>query len=89
MPHFYEYIVILFFFFLQREADFLQRISSHRASTFSKFEDDYYGESIKSLSDYRQWVREQQKKRRIEEKLEGKDESVKEKLEERTAEAHW
>ncbi|XP_062514125.1 uncharacterized protein LOC134189770 isoform X1 [Corticium candelabrum] len=44
-----------------READFLARISRHRASSNSRYEDDFYGDSIKSLSDYRQWIRRQQR----------------------------
>ena len=59
----------------QREADFLERITSRRASTYSKFEDDYYGENIKNVSDYRQWLREQQKKQRIADKYDSKEES--------------
>jgi import inner membrane translocase subunit TIM23 len=45
----------------EREADFLARISKHRAATNNRYEDDYYGESVKTLSDYRQWVRRQQR----------------------------
>ena len=60
---------------LQREADFLGRIASQRASTYSKFEDDYYGENIKNVSDYRQWLREQQKKQRIGDKYDRKEHS--------------
>eukprot|EP00118_Oscarella_pearsei_P003658 m.15231 g.15231 ORF g.15231 m.15231 type:complete len:216 (+) comp26251_c0_seq1:23-670(+) len=52
----------------QRNADFLSRIQAHRSSDFSKFEDDYYGESIRSLSDYRQWIRTQQRKKKDAEK---------------------
>ncbi|CAB4002111.1 presequence translocated-associated motor subunit pam17, mitochondrial-like [Paramuricea clavata] len=52
----------------EREADFFQRLESHRTDAFSKFEDDFYGESIKTLSDYRQWVRQMQRKKREEEK---------------------
>ena len=58
---------------LQREADFLERIAARRASSYSKFEDDYYGENIKNLSDYRQWLREQQKKQRMAEKYDSKE----------------
>ena len=46
---------------MQREADFLARISKYRATTNSRYEDDYYGESVKTLSDYRQWLRRQQR----------------------------
>ncbi|KAK3728840.1 hypothetical protein QZH41_007644 [Actinostola sp. cb2023] len=70
-----------------REVDYLERISSKRAASFSKFEDDYYGESIKTLSDYRQWLREQEKKRKANEKFEKKSEKE-EQGEERTAEAN-
>lgn len=58
---------------LQREADFLERIAARRASSYNKFEDDYYGENIKNLSDYRQWLREQQKKQRMAEKYDSKE----------------
>ncbi|XP_046852712.1 presequence translocated-associated motor subunit PAM17, mitochondrial-like [Xenia sp. Carnegie-2017] len=54
---------------LERETDFLQRLEKHRTDAFSKFEDDFYGESIKTLSDYRQWVRQMQRKKRDEEKF--------------------
>lgn len=46
-----------------RDIDFLQRLDRYRFGADSKFEDDYYGESIKNLSDYRQWVRTQQRKK--------------------------
>jgi len=46
-----------------READFLNRLDRHRFIGDSKFEDDFYGGSIKNLSDYRQWVRLHQKKK--------------------------
>ena len=47
----------------EKDKDFLKRLEKHRFSQDSKFEDDYYGESIRTLSDYRQWVRTQQRKR--------------------------
>jgi len=75
-------LVIPILILLQREADFLQRITANRAASFSKFEDDYYGESIKTLSDYRQWLREQQKKKKIDEKFQKSQE------EEKTAETN-
>ena len=53
----------------ERDADFLQRLEKYRFQGDSKFEDDYYGESIKTLSDYRQWVRTHQKKRETSEKF--------------------
>lgn len=65
----------LFFHVLQREADFLERVAARRASSNSKFEDDYYGESIKNVSDYRQWLREQQKKQNITDKYDNKEQS--------------
>ena len=60
---------------LQRQGDFLERIASRRASSYSKFEDDYYGENIKNVSDYRQWLREQQKKQKMAEKYDSKEEA--------------
>eukprot|EP00112_Aurelia_sp_Birch-Aquarium-sp1_P026905 Seg985.1 transcript_id=Seg985.1/GoldUCD/mRNA.D3Y31 product="Presequence translocated-associated motor subunit pam17 mitochondrial" protein_id=Seg985.1/GoldUCD/D3Y31 len=60
---------------LEREKDFLERIQKHRFASFSKFEDDYYGESIKNLSDYRQWLRTQQKKADRDKKFSGEKES--------------
>ncbi len=48
---------------MQRETDFLKRLQKHRYSDVSKYEDDYYGEKVLSLSDYRQWVRQQQKRK--------------------------
>lgn len=50
-------------------------MAARRASSYSKFEDDYYGESIKTVSDYRQWLREQQKKQTMMEKYDSKDQS--------------
>lgn len=47
---------------MDKDTDFLQRLEKHRFGSDSKFEDDYYGESIRTLSDYRQWVRTQQRK---------------------------
>ncbi|EDV24376.1 uncharacterized protein TRIADDRAFT_56126 [Trichoplax adhaerens] len=49
----------------EREKDFLQRIEANRVSRSygtSKYEDDYYGDTIVTLSDYRQWLRKQQQK---------------------------
>lgn len=51
------------FVFVQRETDFLKRLQKQRYSEVSKYEDDYYGEKVLSLSDYRQWVRQQQKRK--------------------------
>jgi len=53
-----------------RDRDFLQRLEKYRFGGDSHFEDDYYGESIKNLSDYRQWVRTHQKKKQNYEKYE-------------------
>jgi len=48
-----------------RDADFLSRLDKHRfvGDSSETFEEDFYGESIKSASDYRQWVRQHQRKR--------------------------
>ena len=59
----------MYYFPQQREKDFLERIQNKRFASFSKFEDDYYGESIRNLSDYRQWLRTQQKKATADEKF--------------------
>lgn len=74
--HFYHALMLAFFIpihytyvdssnliHFQREADFLKRLEKHRYSEVSKYEDDYYGERVRTLSDYRQWVRQQQKRR--------------------------
>lgn len=47
----------------QRDGDFLKRLQKYRYSEGSKYEDDYYGDKILTLSDYRQWVRQQQRRR--------------------------
>lgn len=47
----------------QRDIDFLQRLQKHRFSDVNKYEDDYYGDKIMTLSDYRQWIRKQQKRK--------------------------
>lgn len=47
----------------QRDIDFLQRLQKHRFSDVNKYEDDYYGDKIITLSDYRQWIRKQQKRK--------------------------
>jgi len=52
-----------------RDTDFLNRLEKYRFQEDSKFEDDYYGESIKTLSDYRQWVRTHQQKKTTSEKF--------------------
>lgn len=52
-----------------RDADFLKRLEQFRYGGDSRFEDDYYGESIKTLSDYRQWIRTHQRKRETIEKF--------------------
>ena len=48
---------------LQWETNFLSRLQKHRFSELNKYEDDYYGEKVMTLSDYRQWVRQQHRKR--------------------------
>ena len=49
----------------QRDADFLSRLQRHRyvGTDQNKYEDDYYADKVLTLSDYRQWVRQQQRKR--------------------------
>lgn len=49
----------------QRDKDFLQRLQKYRYSGVNKYEDDYYGDKVMTLSDYRQWVRQQQKRREV------------------------
>lgn len=46
-----------------RNNDFLRRLENHRVEGESDFEDDFYGEQIKTLSDYRQWCRTMDRKR--------------------------
>ena len=48
---------------VQRDEDFLQRLQKYRYTGINKYDDDYYGDKVMTLSDYRQWVRQQQKKR--------------------------
>ena len=48
---------------MQRDNDFKLRIAKHRFEGDSRFEDDYYGDKIKNLSDYRQWIRTQMQKK--------------------------
>ena len=47
---------------MQRENDFLERIQKYRFSDVSRYDDDYYADKVMTLSDYRQWVRQQQKR---------------------------
>ena len=49
-----------------RDKDFLRRIFENRFKgvTNQSWEDDYHGEKINSLSDYRQWIRKQQQKKK-------------------------
>ena len=47
---------------MQRENDFLKRIQKYRFSDVSRYDDDYYADKVVTLSDYRQWVRQQQKR---------------------------
>lgn len=56
--------------FQERDVDFLKRLDQYRFGADSKFEDDYYGETIKSLSDYRQWVRTHKRKKEMHDKFE-------------------
>ncbi len=48
---------------LQRDEDFLKRLQKPRFSEVNKYDDDYYGDKILTLSDYRQWIRQQQKRK--------------------------
>ncbi|KAI6656449.1 Presequence translocated-associated motor subunit PAM17, mitochondrial-like [Oopsacas minuta] len=52
----------------QRDKDLMQRIAAYRfkGTTQQSWEDDYHGEKIYTLSDYRQWIRKQQQKRKAE-----------------------
>ena len=50
-----------------RETDFRLRIAQHRRGGH-EFSHDYYGDKIKSLADYKQWLRDQ---RVAEKKLNG------------------
>ena len=54
---------------LQRDKDFQERVKKHRFSAFSRYEDDYYGDKVKTLSDYRQWVRQQMKRKEAQDKF--------------------
>merc|ERR1711953_24474 len=45
-----------------RDADFLQRLDAHRYDGESKYEDNFYGENIRNLRDYKQWVWQNQMK---------------------------
>ena len=54
---------LLLYIFFQRDVDFLQRLQKHRFSDVNKYEDDYYGDKVMTLSDYRQWIRQQQKRK--------------------------
>lgn len=50
-------------FLVQRDAEFLARLQKHRFSEVNKYEDDYYGDKVMTLSDYRQWIRQQQRRK--------------------------
>eukprot|EP00048_Salpingoeca_helianthica_P017193 m.235997 g.235997 ORF g.235997 m.235997 type:complete len:219 (+) comp20387_c0_seq1:96-752(+) len=43
-----------------REEDFLRRVAKHR-TVGNRQSDDYYGDKVKSIADYRQWLRDQKK----------------------------
>lgn len=60
-PHYH--FTVLLIPVLQWETNFLSRLQKHRFSELNKYEDDYYGEKVMTLSDYRQWVRQQHRKR--------------------------
>ena len=48
--------------FFQREQDFQRRLNFYRCTDSVEvgFSDDYYGDKIKDLTDYRYWIRVQQ-----------------------------
>jgi import inner membrane translocase subunit TIM23 len=48
---------------MQRDRDFLGRLQKYRYTGVNKYEDDYYGDKVMTLSDFRQWVRQQQKRK--------------------------
>jgi import inner membrane translocase subunit TIM23 len=49
----------------EREGDFLKRLQRYRYFGINKFDDDYYGDKVRTLADYRQWVRQQQRKKSL------------------------
>ena len=55
----------------QRDRDFMRRVAAYRfkGTTQQSWEDDYHGEKINTVSDYRQWIRKQQQKARAEKKF--------------------
>lgn len=63
----------------QKENEFLKRLQIHRFSEVSKYADDYYGEKVMTASDYRQWVRQQQKRKQFVENLNNTKKSTTEK----------
>lgn len=52
-----------------RDQNFLQRLENRRTGFESEFNDDFYGESIRTLSDYRQWCRTQDGKRKLQNEI--------------------
>jgi len=48
----------------ERLLDFNRRVNFHRCSSSTSLSDDYYGEKILDLTDYRFWVRNQQEKKK-------------------------
>lgn len=53
------------FYCFQRDRDFLKLLQKYRFSEVNKYDDDYYGDKIMTLSDFRQWARQQQKRREM------------------------
>eukprot|EP01134_Creolimax_fragrantissima_P001263 CFRG1263T1 len=45
-----------------RDADFMKRLDKHRFVDDQKQEDDYYGEKVLTVADYRNWLKDQKKK---------------------------
>lgn len=57
----YLFFLIFIFFSQQKEADFVERITKYRLPT-AALSDDYYGDKVKTLTDYKNWLRQQKKK---------------------------
>ena len=74
------FVIIFWSHTQQRDKDFLARLQKHRYSGFdqSKYEDDYYAEKVVTLSDYRQWIRQQQRKKETMKRLELQNKGTKE-----------
>lgn len=40
----------------------MERVQKYRFSDVSRYDDDYYADKVITLSDFRQWVRQQQRR---------------------------